>query len=250
MPPPSISAVIPTWNEAPWLPSVLARLKSHPAISEIIVADNDSEDCTAVIARSRGCEVVPGGRPGVGRNAGAQVAKGDVLLFLDADVGIAESNIEHIHQRFSDPGCNLVYFRLVPRATGRKIRVWNSYWFLDNVARLASRFNRPGLSAPLIAVRAEVFRDLGGFDEEVTAAEDSELIGRVARLRGGVEYTRTPALEISARRLWMEGALYPAKSLVWTALRLSGSKSSVFGYRWERYPARVAANDPIIDPQA
>ena len=107
MPPPSISAVIPTWNEAPWLPSVLARLKSHPAIFEIIVADNDSEDDTAAIARSRGFLVVPGGLPGVGRNAGAKVAKGEVLLFLDADVGIADSNIKHLQQRFSDPDCNL-----------------------------------------------------------------------------------------------------------------------------------------------
>lgn len=247
MPPPSISAIIPTWNEAPWLPSVLARLESQPAITEIIVADNDSEDDTAAIARSRGCAVVRGGRPGVGRNAGAEAAHGEVLLFLDADVGIAAVNIEHIQERFSESACNLVYFRLAPQALKRKLWIRQSYFFLDSVARIASRFNRPGLSAPLIAVRAEVFRELNGFDEAVTAAEDAEFIGRVARLKGGVEYARTPTLAISARRLFIEGPLYQTKALLWTALRLSGSKASGPGYRWKQYPARVAANDPIID---
>ena len=247
MPPPSISAIIPTWNEAPWLPSVLARLKSQTGISEIIVADNDSEDDTADIARSSGCEVVRGGRPGVGRNAGARVAQGEVLLFLDADVGISAANIEHIKERFSDSTCNLVYFRLAPRATKRRFWIRQSYFFLDSVARIASRFNRPGLSAPLIAVRAEVFRELNGFDEAVTAAEDAEFIGRVARLKSGVEYVRTPTLAISARRLFVEGPLYQTKALLWTVLRLSGSKASGVGYRWKKYPAQVAANDPIID---
>lgn len=244
---PSISAIVPTWNEALWLPSLLARLEAQAAITEIIVADNGSDDATADIARSRGCVVVGGGLPAVGKNAGATVAKGEVLLFVDADVAVGADNIAYLQDRFSDPAGNLVYFRLIPRHTRSAFRIQNAYLFLDTVARVASRWNRPGLSAPLIAVRPAVFREVGGFDESVRAAEDSELIGRVARMKGGVHYARQPPLEVSARRLFVEGPSYPAKSVLWATLRLLGLKSSVFSYRWAKYPAHLAAEDPIID---
>ncbi|HET9733210.1 MAG TPA: glycosyltransferase [Acidimicrobiales bacterium] len=244
---PSISAIVPTWNEERWLPSLLTRLQSQADVGEIIVADNESDDNTAVIARSRGCAVVKGGLPAVGKNAGARAATGEVLLFVDADVGVGNENVAYLHARFSDPSCNLVYFRLLPHASTRSTRARNAYRFLDSVARTASRFNRPGLSAPLIAVRAEIFHRVGGFDEGISAAEDAEFIGRVARVTGGVEYARHPPLEISARRLSVEGSSYAAKSVLWATLRIFGSKASVFGYRWARYPAEVAAADPITD---
>ncbi len=63
------------------------------------MADADSRDATRSIAASRGCRVVPGGRIAQGRNAGARVAQGDYLLFLDADVTITPTFIEELTGR-------------------------------------------------------------------------------------------------------------------------------------------------------
>jgi len=83
----TVSIIIPTLNEAVLLPALLDALRAQTHTpEEIIVADAGSSDDTVEIARRTGCRVVLGGRPAVGRNAGAEVARGDVLLFLDADV--------------------------------------------------------------------------------------------------------------------------------------------------------------------
>ena len=82
-----LSIVIPTMNEEEVLPKLLASIKSQDFDDyEIIISDNFSKDRTREIAESYGARVVDGGMPGPGRNRGAEAAKGDKLLFLDADV--------------------------------------------------------------------------------------------------------------------------------------------------------------------
>jgi glycosyltransferase involved in cell wall biosynthesis len=82
-----LSVIIPTLNEAAYLPNLLEALaaQTHPA-DEIIVADAGSTDGTVELARACGARVVRGGMPAVGRNAGAKVASSELFFFLDADV--------------------------------------------------------------------------------------------------------------------------------------------------------------------
>ena len=70
---PRLSAIIPTLNEAVYLPLLLEALaaQTRPA-DEIIVADAGSADGTVELACRRGARVVRGGTPAVGRNAGAR----------------------------------------------------------------------------------------------------------------------------------------------------------------------------------
>jgi glycosyltransferase involved in cell wall biosynthesis len=82
-----LSIVIPTFNEEKYLPGLLKTLQEQTFKDyEIIVADNDSSDATRTIAVMAGARVVGGGLPARGRNLGAEVARGEWLLFLDADV--------------------------------------------------------------------------------------------------------------------------------------------------------------------
>ncbi len=92
-----LSVVIPTLNEAKYLPGVLASLKKQTfADFEVIVADAASTDGTREIALGHGCHVVQGGTISQGRNAGARRARGKYLLFLDADVTVAPDFLEEL----------------------------------------------------------------------------------------------------------------------------------------------------------
>lgn len=105
-----ISAIIPAYNEAENIALVVGGLlalrnpQGQPLIAEVIVADNDSCDGTATIAKLSGARVVHVPQKGYG-NACAQactVATGDVLLFADgdhtADLAQASLLIEAIDQ--------------------------------------------------------------------------------------------------------------------------------------------------------
>src|SRR5688572_31260913 len=94
---PRLSLVVPAWNEAERLPRLLdsidaARARWREAGGrdsdiEIIVADDGSTDATAAIAAARGARVAPAGKRLIAgaRNAGAAVARGELLAFVDAD---------------------------------------------------------------------------------------------------------------------------------------------------------------------
>ena len=95
----SVSAIIPAYNEALNIGSVLAVLKQVPEVGEIIVVDDGSVDGTAEVARLNGAIVLSlsenQGKGGA-MKAGAAIAHGEVVLFLDADlVGLT---VEHVRE--------------------------------------------------------------------------------------------------------------------------------------------------------
>src|SRR5262245_34739738 len=85
-----LTIVIPAKNEAKLIPRLLNSLarQDYPAISntKVYVADANSTDGTADIVRSYSpwlnVEVIPGGMPSAGRNAGARRATTTFLLFI------------------------------------------------------------------------------------------------------------------------------------------------------------------------
>ena len=108
----SLSIVIPARNEEGSLPNLLgslARQSVRPL--EIIVVDDQSTDSTASIAERLGARLVsvperPAdwlGKPWAS-HLGAEVAAGDYLLFLDADVVLREDALEALLTRFVEGG--------------------------------------------------------------------------------------------------------------------------------------------------
>jgi glycosyltransferase involved in cell wall biosynthesis len=204
-----LSVVIPAKNEERVLPKLLGtlRFQTYPAY-EIIVADAGSTDDTRKVAARFGCAVVPGGMPAVGRNAGARVASGDVLVFLDADVFVEPEFLEvlehDIRCRHLDSGTVYNQPRYVMGDKGfhsRSVRVFDRFvYFIHNVGlKLSADLRYPYATGTCMFLDRELFERLGGFDESMAAFEDSELTTRAAKV-GKHGVITQPAVHISTRR--------------------------------------------------
>lgn len=87
---PEVSFVIPAYNEAGLVGATVAGLHSAArdlCRYEIIVADDASDDGTAAEAQAAGARVVHTNNRNIAatRNAGTAAARGDLLIFVDAD---------------------------------------------------------------------------------------------------------------------------------------------------------------------
>ncbi|MNO34922.1 N-glycosyltransferase [compost metagenome] len=95
-PNPYVSVIIPAMNEAKTIAGVISRARRVHPRCEVIVIVNGSADQTAEIALSLGAHVISYELPlghDAGRSVGAQVAKGEVLLFTDGDLVIPASGL-------------------------------------------------------------------------------------------------------------------------------------------------------------
>ena len=90
--PPKLSIVVPVYNGAATLPACLKALIEAPGPSrEVIVSDDASLDQSTDIAAALGVTTLRSGAnrgASAARNAGAATARGDILVFVDADVVI------------------------------------------------------------------------------------------------------------------------------------------------------------------
>ncbi len=175
-----LSIIIPTLNEEDYLPSLLTAIKGQSFKDyEIIVADSNSTDKTREIALNFGCRIVPGGLPAKGRNQGAKFAKGDLLLFLDADLMVGEGFLEKTLAEFKRRKLDIASSTLTPQTKSAFLK--NSFNFFYNwPIILVQRLSPWGAMA--IFVKKDIFEAVGGFDEEIKLAEDHHFVRSGARI--------------------------------------------------------------------
>lgn len=177
------SIIIPAYNEEAYLPRLLetvekARLNYlHGAEKiEVIVADNCSTDSTAEIASQNGCMVVKVEKRAIAaaRNGGAHSARGEVLAFVDADSKI------HIETFNAIDSC-LSTGNVVAGATGVRMERMSpgiAAAYMMIVPLLVCL----GMDAGVIFCRKEDFQKVGGYNEEMLAAEDVRFLWDLKKL--------------------------------------------------------------------
>ena len=196
------SIIIPTFNEAARLPCLLDALAAQTTRPrEVIVADAGSTDGTRELAEAAGCVVVGGGPPAVGRNAGAAVASGEMLAFLDADVRPTPDFLHLAMAEFERAGCVVATCLLEPLEPGALNLL------LAEAANLYLQLMRPvSPHAPgscLLCLRV-VHEAIGGFDETLALAEDHDYVRRAAEHGPFCVFTSV-TMPTSFRRVETEG---------------------------------------------
>lgn len=172
-----LSIVIPAFNEELLITHCLDSISESMIANrrtgfthEVIVVDNNSTDKTAELAKHAGANVVfePINQIGRARNAGAAAATGDWLLFVDADSLLNPGMVADILQMIESGkyvGCgSIMHMPDLPWWGNAAMQLWTT---LSVMFRWAS--------GALVVCRIDAFRDVGGFNQELFAADEIDL---------------------------------------------------------------------------
>jgi glycosyltransferase involved in cell wall biosynthesis len=184
-----LTIVIPAKNEVAMLPKLLESLcrQDYAGMSRtrVLVADAGSTDGTVEAALSfrdrLAVEVVAGGLPSVGRNAGARLATTKYVLFLDADVELPEPTLlRRALWRMERRGLHLATTNIACREGGF---IDDVLYAGNNLMQRVGSFTKPFATGMFMLFEREAFWRLGGFNEGALFAEDYLLSKGVARIR-------------------------------------------------------------------
>jgi len=183
-----VSIIIPSRNRCAQLVRSIERLRAiigdDPGV-EIVVALNGCTDRSAAemarLAQAGGLSVVElaAGNAASARNAGAQDARGELLIFLDDDMDVGPQFLaahEAAHGRQAE---RVVLGYAEPSIPGLgwydqgKRAWWNDHY--TELAQPAHRFDYRDLLSGNVSIGRDLFRAVGGFDEAFACREDYEL---------------------------------------------------------------------------
>lgn len=233
-----LSIIIPTLNEEKYLSQLLDSIKKQSFKDyEIIVSDAGSKDRTCEIAAQYRCKIVNGGLPAKGRNEGAKVAQGEILLFLDSDTflkpGFLEKNLQEFGQRKLD-----IASCLLEPMTNKKFYRWSACLFYNWPILALEKILPHGAIA--IFVKRNIHFQLNGFDETIKLAEDHDYVRRGAKI-GRFGILRSVPVTVSIRRYEIEGWWVIAWKYLLCELHtifLGPVKSDIFKYRFDIYDTK------------
>jgi glycosyltransferase involved in cell wall biosynthesis len=184
---PQFSIIIPTYERAAVVPAAIRSVlaQTDPDFELLVVDDGSTDDIAGVVAAFDDERVALHRRPHAGvsatRNAGVALARGEFVVFLDSDDELLPDALAQFRAAAHDR-CDLVLAGWVQASADR--RNWRT--------RLPSgadgrgdgrevgevRDVRGGFLPGAFAVRTEVLRTAGGYDEELRFGENSALAWR------------------------------------------------------------------------
>jgi len=239
-----ISIIVPAFNEEAILADSLASIRQAATAFdasgfgwELIVCDNNSTDRTSEIAAQAGAHVVfePVNQIARARNAGAAVARGQWLVFVDADSHPSPALFVDVAQEIASGRClaggSTVAVDLEHAGARVVIHGWN----------LTSRLMR-WAAGSVIFWETVAFREIGGFNLRFYAAEEIDLfrrLKRLARARGGtIRILSKHPLHTSARKAHLysprEFLVFQLKTILTAGRTLRSAEGSALWYDGRR----------------
>jgi rSAM/selenodomain-associated transferase 2 len=172
---PSVSVIVPTFNEERSIGRTLRALASLEGEVELILVDGGSQDRTTEIARRLGAKVVSSERGrGTQMHNGARAARGHTLFFLHADTIPAAEVIKEINEALARDAAALGGNCSI-RFEGESRPARFMTWLYPKLAKLGLCYGDSG-----IFVRARVYEEIGGF-KPFPLFEDLDFIRRLKK---------------------------------------------------------------------
>ena len=197
------SVVIPVRNGADTIAEQLEALaqQEYDGAWEVVVADNGSSDATReVVTGFRGLpelrlvDASGGAGAGFARNVGASLARGELLLFVDADDRVTRGWLaamaSALERTDAVSGCTQRFFQ---DRHGRELPAEHP---TDPLRILDSSF-LPFAPSGNCGIRRDVFEGLGGFDTSYRVCEDDDFFWRLQL--AGYELTGVPESVVLVR---------------------------------------------------
>lgn len=206
---PTISLIIPAYNEEAYLPACLDAIMRNVADQalEILVIDNNSTDRTKEVIESYpGVTYVFEPRKGItrARQCGFQAARGDILAYVDADTHPPAGWIEQIRENFlarEDLACLSGPYSFYD--LGRLRNKVSAGWFA--AARPLYKFTGYMMVGGNFAIRRSVLEKMGGFDSSIEFYGEDVDIGKRAKAHGRVLFSPRLVMPTSGRRMKKQG---------------------------------------------
>ena len=168
------SIIIPTINEANNLPLLLSDLSSIQKEGEIIIVDCGSEDKTIDIANIYGAKVFISKERnrGLQLDMGANISKGDWLLFLHADTRLTHDWLKTINSLLEGNKNNIYYFEF--KINHKKI----IYRVLEILVNIRSKFFKQPYGDQGLIIHRTIYFKNNGF-RNIPLMEDVDFLMRL-----------------------------------------------------------------------
>jgi glycosyltransferase involved in cell wall biosynthesis len=224
-----VSVIIPVYNAREDLTKCLDALRktTYPSYN-LIVVDDGSTDGSHEIAHKAGAQVLQMDRrsgPAAARNFGAHHAKGDILLFVDADVLVQPDTLDRVVEDFTNHPEIAAVFGSYDNSPYQRNFLSQYKNLLHHFVHQISNPDAVTFWAGCGAIRKEIFDQAGGFDAAryaVPSIEDIELGYRLKK--GNHKILLDKNLQVTHLKRWTWGSLIRTdvfcRAIPWSRLML------------------------------
>lgn len=206
------SIIIPTLNEEKLLPRLLNCLKNQKDKNfEVIITDGASSDRTKektlAYKNDFPMRFFVNGKKNVAfqRNLGARVAKGNYLIFLDADTGVGISFTHSLMKYIlRKKGLVFIPYSLPDQNDSQSKLIFKIANFL---IEFSQTMGKPISAGGNMIWEKHFFESVGGFNEKLYLAEDHNIIQKAYEWGVRAKFLRNVKVRFSLRRVRREGQL-------------------------------------------